>query len=215
MDNYFEGERPPDAHDHRITTVPWEERMQNWMVDLECDPLPDASTDLPSDPDTDIDEVDESYLPGLVLYRDLISTSSTYEWLLARLHREVALSRQQPDLMEVIREAITSKLQSPGKISRYRSSEALRFTFEVEWDPVAFVKEQRYEEEPGDAIGRAITITGSAVDAQATTCAEYLRQTWPVVGKHTLQLVKNVVRGRPGYRHTCEYKILKSSHTAL
>jgi hypothetical protein len=82
-------------------------------------------------------------------------------------------------------------LQSPPtishKVSRKKSVEAYKITFEIEWDPLAFIKEQEYREEPGEAIERAITLTGYAKDAQALTCAQYLRQTWPLA-RHTIGL---------------------------
>jgi hypothetical protein len=50
-------------------------------------------------------------------------------------------------------------------------------TFGIEWDPLAFVKEQEYREKPDEAVEIAITLTGPAKDAQALTCAQYLCQT--------------------------------------
>ena len=60
------------------------------------------------------------------------------------------------------------------KISRKRSLEGYKVIFEVEWYPLAFVKEQEYREELGRAIETAITLTGYAQDTQALTCAQYL-----------------------------------------
>lgn len=43
------------------------------------------------------------------------------------------------------------------------------------------------------AVERAITLTGSARDAQALTCVQYLSQTWPLAGEYTMQVVKDVI----------------------
>ena len=113
--------------------------------------------------------------------------------------------------METIRQKIIHYLPSAHKVSRKESAEAYKITFEIKWDPLAFVKEQEYREEPDEAVEIAITLTGSAKDAQAITCAQYLYQTWPLVGEHIIQLVKDVVCSGPGPQHTCEFLGLKWS----
>ncbi|KAF2789972.1 hypothetical protein K505DRAFT_340816 [Melanomma pulvis-pyrius CBS 109.77] len=57
---------------------------------------------------------------------------------------------------------------------------------------------------PEEVVEKAITLTGSAEDAQAQTCAEYLSQTWPSTGKLIVLLLKDVISSGPGQRHTCE-----------
>ena len=81
--------------------------------------------------------------------------------------------------MEIMRQKIIRFLPSPRKVSRKTSAEAVRMTYKVQWDPLAFVKEQGYAGEVGRAIEIAITLTGSLKDAQALTCEQYLYQTWP------------------------------------
>jgi hypothetical protein len=108
--------------------------------------------------------------------------------------------------MEAIRQKIISSL--PHEV---KSTEAHKVTFVIEWDPLAFVKEQEYREEPDEAIEKAITLTGSAKDAQALTCAQYLCQTWPSTGEHTTRLVKDVLRSGPGHRHKCKFPSLRWS----
>jgi hypothetical protein len=72
----------------------------------------------------------------------------------------------------------------------------------VDWNPVAFVEEQGYDED--DAITRVITLTGTGTAAQAAFPAEYLEANWPLMGKYTVKLVKSVVSG-PGSINTCEF----------
>jgi hypothetical protein len=67
-------------------------------------------------------------------------------------------------------------------------------TFEMNWNPLAFITDQEYDEDPGVAIENAITLTGSATDAQTTTCRQYLCQTWPSFAEHVIHLIKEVVR---------------------
>ena len=117
----------------------------------------------------------------------------------------IFLAPAEPNYMEAIREKILQFLlttETAHKISRKRSPEPYKVTFEVNWDPLTFVKEQEYGEEPSRAIETAITLTGSAKDAQALTCAQYMYQTWPSTGGHIIEVVKDVIRDGPGHRHT-------------
>ncbi|KAK3944432.1 hypothetical protein QBC46DRAFT_404341 [Diplogelasinospora grovesii] len=45
-------------------------------------------------------------------------------------------------------------------------------------------------------IADVITLTGSSTDAQALTCEQYLRQTWPATGGHFLRALQGVLRDR-------------------
>lgn len=45
------------------------------------------------------------------------------------------------------------------------------------------------------AVEGAIVLSGSLEDAQATTCGEYFRQTWPTNGQQVFQILKNLAGG--------------------
>lgn len=154
------------------------------------------------DTDQRYEEDGETNAFDLSAHRDLINSSPAYHWLLVTLRRgsllEVGCS------MEDIRQTILSSLKASQKISRSRSAEAFRTTFLINWDPIAFLKEQLYEESLEEAIDKVITLTGSAKNAQALTTLQYLRQTWPITGECVLQLVKNVLRGPRGEKCTGE-----------
>jgi hypothetical protein len=141
----------------------------------------------------------------LAAYRDFIFSSPAYVWLLASLQKEFILDPAEPNAMESIRRKILNFLPTSHKISRKKSAEVYKTTFRIVWDPLAFVKEQEYREEPGTVVETAITVTGSAKDAQALTCTQYLCQTWPSTGEHTIRLIKHVVSSGPGHRHACKF----------
>ena len=198
------------------------EKISLWdrkLEDPEDDPIPnenadiyEASADNPMNQDSD-EESEEgkqgSDTPQLLAYRSFISKAPAYEWLLARLRREFLLAPAEPNYMEAIRREIIKFLPSCHKVSRTTSAEAYTMTFVIEWDPLAFVKEQMYKEEPDEAVEMAITLTGSAKHAQALTCAQYLCQVWPSSGEYIIRLVKDVVRSGPSHRHTCKIPCLK------
>ncbi|KAL6819261.1 hypothetical protein V8C40DRAFT_281571 [Trichoderma camerunense] len=145
--------------------------------------------------DPDHEEDGEESIPDLVAYRNLISGSPAYSWLLGILRRESLLEAKCSKSMKDINQKIVSSLPHIRNISKARSSERFQMTFLINWDPANFLEEQQYEESPDEAIEKAITLTGSAKNAQALTTLQYLHQTWPTTGEHVLQLVKDVMGG--------------------
>lgn len=71
----------------------------------------------------------------------------------------------------------------------------------LNWDPLAFLEQQSYNEISD--LGRTITITGSASDAQAVTTTEYLIQTWPTGGE-IMKLIEDVASHPPHHSVVCE-----------
>jgi hypothetical protein len=73
--------------------------------------------------------------------------------------------------------------------------------FQSDWEPLAFVRDQKYKEEPEDAIERAIVVVQDANgDVEAMPCSEYVGRTWPLFGEHFMGVVKHTVRSKPSLR---------------
>lgn len=96
--------------------------------------------------------------------------------------------------MESIGAEIFSKLPSHHAVSPNTALNKYSATFEIDWDPLLFCRQQGYVESADKAIRKAITITGSADDAQATTMTMYILQTWPKMCIAVMQLVGDVLR---------------------
>jgi len=171
--------------------------------------IPPEPTSAPVNPDsgdfsdgdsTEISFDDEGVqidATGFQQYRDCLASSATYKWLLETLKKQVLLTAAVPDVRGEIRRQILSSLpRSQNKVSRKAPSEAYTTLFRMEWDPASFVKEQKYNASPDVAIASAITITGSAQDAQALTSDQYLQQTWDSLA--VLRIVQEVLRRSPG-----------------
>ncbi|TGJ65999.1 hypothetical protein EYR41_009928 [Orbilia oligospora] len=147
----------------------------------------------------DITEDEETKLgkPAIdraMVYRDFILKTPAFEWLVGVLRREITLlTPAEPNYMEITKRSVSECLPSSHRISKDRSAEAFNTIFLTGWKPLTFVKEQEYELKPSEAIERAVTLTGSAEDAQALTCVEYLCHTWPSTGKYIIELVKDVI----------------------
>jgi hypothetical protein len=140
-----------------------------------------------------------------VAYRNVMLQSPAYKWLLGRLLRETDLATEEANTQVEIRQRIIAALPASQNISRRYSSETHKVMFEVDWDPIQFIVEQRYEGDRGEAVERAITLTGSINHAQALTCGQYLGQTWPLSGDCMINLLKGRIKSEPGHIITRMY----------
>ena len=92
----------------------------------------------------------------------------------------------------------------PLTISRSAPEKSITAIFEIDWNPVNFLKEQKYEGSPSEALSHAITLTGAPNDAQALTTREYLSQVWPTTSSQILKLVAEVIQNEVGAIATCK-----------
>lgn len=187
--------------------MPLKEFILSWLQGVD-DQAEDVVGSAPEIPDGE-DENEESDPTDLLTYRKLIFMSPAYKWLLEKLYREIHLATAEANTLNGIRQRIISSLPTSHSMSRKHSSELHWVTFELDWDPIRFVREQEYRENAAEAVERAITLTGSANHAQALTCGRYLYQTWPSTGSHTIQLVKDVICSEAGcinMRMSCSLK---------
>ncbi|KAB8217056.1 purine and uridine phosphorylase [Aspergillus novoparasiticus] len=180
--------------------------MDLWHQKLDDDfDIPHIDTEAErSAVDDDIPtEDDGNDLPGLGTYRDLIMYSPVYKWLLGSLRRELDLQPAEPDARGAIRNRILDSLPFSRIVSRYDQPRIYQVKFTLNWDLMAFVKEQEYDTNKEGFLGRIITITGTRQDAQAMTCLQYLHQTWQSFGANIIQLLEATLLDGPGYKHRC------------
>ncbi|KAK6356038.1 hypothetical protein TWF718_000412 [Orbilia javanica] len=144
----------------------------------------------------------ETSVPQTDSFIDFMVRAPAYRWLVERLRRETILFPVEPNHMLDVRERILESLPASRRISKKRSSKSFNITFVLDWNPWDFVMTRGYSKGAGDAVERAITLTGSLADSQALTCAEYLRQTWPF-GEKTIELIKSVSKSSSGTIQTC------------
>lgn len=164
--------------------------INRYMEDTDrYDDVPEQHIEF--DPDRGQKQQDDTPNSGMIF--DFILQTSAYKWLVATLKRETTLTRASPDLMEEIGAQIRGVLPSSGEeVSRKASSQEYMATFEILWNPLQYVKEQKYTESPEEALEGAIAITGTVDDAQALTTLEYLCQVWPTSGIYVMQLITDV-----------------------
>ena len=204
-----ENESLPEARSTKPNLAP-DLKIKRWLEKLPKDQDIEIPTDV-FDGVSDLPEEDpEELIPqDLSKYCNLVRESPAYTWFLARLERCVVLSTAKTDRMPRISNVILNKLsREPAfrRISRHMNPHLCAMTFRVHWDPLAFLRDQEYNDGilPVDALERAITITGARTDAQAMTTSQYMNQTWPLVGQEILSFIKEVVRS--GYHTPCSRK---------
>jgi hypothetical protein len=76
-------------------------------------------------------------------------------------------------------------------------------SLEIIWNPISFLIDQQYQGGEDHAIRTVITLTGSGIDAQAITCAQYMQQTWPMTGIETLQALEAAISDSRAHSHKC------------
>jgi hypothetical protein len=140
-------------------------------------------------------------------YREFAPNTEAYSWLLTQLQRDMNSAPTEPTAIQLIRDQVLSSLPSPHRISRSISSESCSVLFEVDWDILEFYDSQGYSKAPSEVLHAIITLTGSSCDAQASNCAQFFKQTWPVTGDLMLQLIRDLLKLPPGHTHSCKIKV--------
>ncbi|KAI3316579.1 hypothetical protein HD806DRAFT_517189 [Xylariaceae sp. AK1471] len=175
-------------------------------ISVDCDSAPDDGSSTPIQAEETSEHREQrSWSPREIAYRNFVFHTEAYKWLLVGLLREFRLMSTEPNTIQTIRHTITYSLPSIHRVSRKRSLESCRVRFNLDWDPHAFFVQQQYTIRSAEVIDGVITVTGTSQDAQAATCSEYMKQTWPVTGELTLQLVKQVLDGETGARQLCSF----------
>ncbi|KAI8649720.1 hypothetical protein NCS55_01434300 [Fusarium keratoplasticum] len=165
--------------------------------DLDYENLPEQSWE--TSPGNEFEEDHELSVPGLEEYKDMIYNAPSYEWVLGQLRREVLLSKpKKSNAMDAIRERVLGAIPGKRHVSRKAAPQAVQVTYAVDYDLLTFLRGQEYDEPADEAIAGAVTLTGSQADAQASSCQQYLEQTWPCTGSQTLMLIQKMLRN-PDY----------------
>ena len=158
------------------------------------------------------DSADETVGTQTHNYRDLIVGTSAFQWLLNAMRQELTMITYNEHIRDAIRNEITRTLPPITKISTKKQIEVVKLLYVVRWDPVAFISEQKYPEEPHLALERAITLTGTLTNAQALPCVQYMDQIWPMTGKRTLRLIQALLKSKQGVRTQGLLMLAKSDY---
>ncbi|TVY48628.1 hypothetical protein LOCC1_G003111 [Lachnellula occidentalis] len=125
-----------------------------------------------------------------------LTNGHDYQWLLGRVRTELILTSSVDTLAENIRQEILKGLSSSNTERGHRHI-VLKGKFDIRWNIGEFLKEH-YAGQQYPQIGTLITLVGLGMDAQALTCAEYIRQVWPTTGLETLDALQKALEYGPG-----------------
>lgn len=150
----------------------------------------------------------------LLAHEETILNTVAFKWLLDRLQKELLLTPMEPETIHEISETIISALPLGQRISRKAQPRIYRATFELEWDAFGFFRRQGYDGLPQNIFEGVITLTGRCPDAQATTCAQYLLQTWPSTSREFIEMIKVALTRGQGYlvEGTCPVILENPAH---
>lgn len=146
--------------------------------------------------DPQIDEEDGEAFADLALVQELLVSCRAFERLALGLRQRIYHEdeRQMANVRSWVLEGLqhtacdtSSGNNIPVPSEAERSTRHL-ITFNVSCSIVEFMCLQYGTDFPN--IGAVVTLTGSALYAQATTCAEYIKTTWPESGPAFLELLE-------------------------
>ncbi|KAI0102591.1 hypothetical protein GGR51DRAFT_287398 [Nemania sp. FL0031] len=141
--------------------------------------------------------------------KKVIIEDPAYVWMIARLRREILLDipvhyiSLHSRLFHITEDPIG---QPNPHESGMKGPKSVKVTFTTRWDIMGFLRQQNYSTPHSEAIANAVTLTGTATNAQALSCRQYLEQTWPLTGTQVLKLIQNSL-STPRHRKTLYFDV--------
>jgi len=167
-----------------------EEKMRLWMAPKPQ--IPQLSDGLSSyaNEEHEQEEIEDFAISHYPEAWKFLTNGHGYQWLLGRVRTEMILTGRVDTVAEDIRQEILRGLSSSNPEPGHRH--ILSQAFEIRWNIRDFLKEH-YADQEYPQLGTLITLVGSGMDAQALTCAEYMRQVWPTTGVETLDALQKAL----------------------
>ena len=198
-------EEPPDTSRNHEPGMSFQAKISSWLAGCGGTSTNDAGR--PENHQGAVEEqlwedwmdlFDYDELPELSRYRQILTQSFAYRWLISTLQarRGLAVPEGQPSVQSQISRSIVEKLRPGNKFSRNDMSKA-RLCFQLDWNFEDFYREQRYGVPIEEVLERAVTLTGHGNDVQVCTCLEYMSQTWPETSLALLKFLQRVFRISP------------------
>ncbi|MCJ1466973.1 hypothetical protein MMC07_005595 [Pseudocyphellaria aurata] len=135
-----------------------------------------------------------------------VTRSNAFQWLLGKIQAAASFTNREGTVMDAISDRILVSLCSLGaKVGGQPLHNHYQLIFKIEWDPLDFLREQYSNIGKDYELGKVITLNGSAVDAQAVTCAQYMHQMWPSTGDETMQGLEALISRQQSRASKCVY----------
>jgi hypothetical protein len=117
-----------------------------------------------------------------------LTTGAAFQHLLQRMRAQLYFdgNEQLARIREVI---MTSSVGADPEANSFGGLDDKILSCSISWDILEFVQTYVDDGDAGD-LASVITLTGSALFAQAATCGEYLKQTWPSTWENMLSVLQ-------------------------
>jgi len=173
----------------------WKEKVFEWNP-TNADVFEESTSDFVSNVENGVDDEDYS-ITELSEARKFLFESRAYQWLIEKLRAEFVLTDRKGTALNEIRYELLRGLAVYPRRSGYNLLTPVA-EFQIVWSPISFLSRQ-FPHTSAPALGEIIVLNGAQVDAQASTCAQYIQQTWTATGVEILRLLERVVaRGVKG-----------------
>ena len=161
-----------------------------------------------------LDLPDESLQPtkdhdwsDVIDHKEFICQSHAYRWLLASLrqHCQPFKTTIGPEctIGDLVRDHL--RAQEPlQKLSRWKPPASTEMTVHVAWNPVHIAEVLKIKYPFSGLLEKVHCMTGATAEAQITTVAAYVRQTWPSTGETVLRLINELVSEPEGQECSCK-----------
>jgi len=189
-------EEENEARPRPSDNMPVSDKISQWLPYVEQSSKRIEEPRIQYEPEPEEHEDDhpvDELLPGLAIYRQVIWTSSAYTWLRSMLRRQLlfTIPGDASNIMAGISKAVFSH-EAFRQVTRKRAPPTCSIQYLVDWNPLTYLGDQGFDEEPGRAIETALTLTGLTTEAEALGCGDYLRRTWPQSGQEFLDMLRSV-----------------------
>lgn len=174
------------------------EKIALWDMAEHPDALPETTTIGQKQETTQIS-------PRYEEVRQFLLDGPAYKWLLENARSSAFLTERKGTIQDTIAGKINATLSSMWT-PKSRRPQIFRAEFYMDWDLPSFLRRQEYGITLEAAIERAITITGSSCNAQALSCLEYMRQTWPSSGPEIVRVLQKALVS-PDLCYSCKQSL--------
>lgn len=128
-------------------------------------------------------------------YSELLQQFPAYRWLVGCARKILTLDTLGENMIQDIARAFPLGFLL-RKADCILPLTLLDVDFILDWDPRLFLRVQEYAGNSANIFDHVITLTGSLDNAQALTCAQYMRQTWPESSDCVISLFHKLLEGR-------------------
>ncbi|KAH6619042.1 hypothetical protein C7974DRAFT_40741 [Boeremia exigua] len=187
--------------------------IQSWVVEVHdgSEPAPETNpgSAIQSEPQKNdpsdanifdeamsILEAEKKDLQQSVAYKEFVSRSDAYRWLVASLHQSPGQLSGDIESMVAIRAYVRDQLrqQQPLRtLSRQRPPAMVNLTVKLEWNPIQIALSYGFKYPFWGILDNLYCMTGSETEAQVTTIMEYMTQMWPSTGTSLIALMRELV----------------------